>query len=616
MKSVLLKLLLPVFVGLILVGCHQPTETTEPQAMHGWNILTDNDSIALRVIEKAKTYGINHLQLSHSIVMDLKDVKEKEVAQKVNRLTKLAHDNNIGEVTIWDHSLYNLNYYPDKFKTGPNGTLDLDNSEFWAWIKEDYRAMLDLVPNVDGIILTFIETGAHVEDQYSEKLKTEEEKLAAMVDTLASVIIDEYDKSLYIRTFMYTRAELKSMLKAINLMENPHIKVMTKEVPHDFFITHPPSSFVKEIKRPVLIEFDAGHEYNGQSILTSLFPKVHVDRMMYYAKLPNVTGYVARTDRKGNTTVIDNPTEINVYALHHALTHTGEPDMEEIYDGFISENYGKESVKYLKPAFKMAPDIILSSLYTLGLPLNTHSRLDIENDGAYQRHVSGKWMDDMHINLNRGNDTTLHYWKGIVNHLAPTWYKGENSNQLSVESHWVLDSNWLDNTDLMNKAYLDLIVNEKAYGVEKAREALELVRQAGDFVENPELYQKTLHMFERTYISARLYKEVASLYFAYRVYYKDTSDENGSVLPLLQKSLENIPPIVNEILAYPHSGAEGQFIWRNEAYRAMRYYLEFKSFEGDYKQAYTPETFERFHYFGVTEEEKQDLYERFMKEVN
>ena len=109
MKRIIIIFILMPFV--CFMGCNQSTNKTETETdetTEGWNILTDNDSIAVRVIEEAPVYDLNHLQLSHSIVMDLRDVKEKKVADKVNRLTKLAHDNNIKEVTIWDHSLYGL----------------------------------------------------------------------------------------------------------------------------------------------------------------------------------------------------------------------------------------------------------------------------------------------------------------------------------------------------------------------------------------------------------------------------------------------------------------------------------------------------------------------------
>ena len=42
---------------------------------------------------------------------------------------------------------------------------------FWEWFKQDYRGMLDLIPEIDGLVLTFIETGAYAEKQYSNLLK-------------------------------------------------------------------------------------------------------------------------------------------------------------------------------------------------------------------------------------------------------------------------------------------------------------------------------------------------------------------------------------------------------------------------------------------------------------
>ena len=74
----------------------------------------------------------------------------------------------------------------------------MDNPAFWEWFKQDYRGMLDLIPEIDGLVLTFIETGAYAEKQYSNLLKTNEEKLAAVVDAVADVVINDLVKKLYI----------------------------------------------------------------------------------------------------------------------------------------------------------------------------------------------------------------------------------------------------------------------------------------------------------------------------------------------------------------------------------------------------------------------------------
>ncbi|MFW5726822.1 MAG: hypothetical protein ACOCW4_03050, partial [bacterium] len=268
----------------------------------------------MEVVEAASDYEINHLQLSHDIIMDLRHVRDTARLGLARRLTDKAHSEGIAEVVVWDHALYSLDYYPDEFKSGPQGTINLDNPDFWAWFRQDYRDMLQMFPEIDGIVLTFIETGAHIEDQYSEQMQTEQEKLARLVDEVAAVIMDEYDKALYIRTFMYTEEEMQSILKCLELIEHQNIRVMMKETPHDFFLTHPVNERIKAIKRPVIIEFDGGHEFSGQGLIMNTFVNTALARWKYYLQQPNVIGYVARTDRFGETTAIGRPHEVNLLA--------------------------------------------------------------------------------------------------------------------------------------------------------------------------------------------------------------------------------------------------------------------------------------------------------------
>jgi len=76
-------------------------------------------------INTAKAYNINHLQLSHRLVMDLREIRDPERNNLVNELISKAHDAGIKEVVVWDHALYDLNYYPGQFKTGPG------NNQSW-----------------------------------------------------------------------------------------------------------------------------------------------------------------------------------------------------------------------------------------------------------------------------------------------------------------------------------------------------------------------------------------------------------------------------------------------------------------------------------------------------
>jgi murein DD-endopeptidase MepM/ murein hydrolase activator NlpD len=58
--------------------------------VRGWTILSDSDAGADAVIAAAKPYKINHLQLSHEIVHDLREVREPAKQAQANRLNALG----------------------------------------------------------------------------------------------------------------------------------------------------------------------------------------------------------------------------------------------------------------------------------------------------------------------------------------------------------------------------------------------------------------------------------------------------------------------------------------------------------------------------------------------
>jgi hypothetical protein len=62
-------------------------------------------------------------------------------------------------------------------------------------------------------------------------------------------------------------------------------------------VSHP-NTTVARLGRPTLIEYDATGEYNGQGKIANAWPEEHISRMRYYQTIPNVIGYVARTDRR------------------------------------------------------------------------------------------------------------------------------------------------------------------------------------------------------------------------------------------------------------------------------------------------------------------------------
>jgi hypothetical protein len=529
--------------------------------IRGWTILSNSDAGADQVINAAKQYRVNHLQLSHDVVHDLREVREPARQAQVNRLTDLAHKSGIKEVAAWDHALYALTYYPAEYRTGPNGTIDLDNPAFWEWFRNDYRQMLDLVPDIDSIILTFIETGARVENQHSVKLKTASEKLAYLVDQIATVL-NERGILLYLRTFGYYPAEMQRTIDAINLVK-ADVRVMAKAQPHDFFLTHPIDSTVKGMKRKVLIEYDTTGEYNGQGKIANALVAEHADRLRYYRKLPNVIGYVARTDRYQESRIVGTPTEINLYALKRASEGATN---DRIFFEFAARKYGILAAPHVARALKRSHEIITSTLYSLGSNTANHSRLDYDPYcSSYHRSVSGKWVDPPTTFVKHGVNKKFHYWIDVANHIAPPHCKTDGI--LRREAGYVLDNGWVTPGNHMTSPYLQDINTEKNHGLKLAQESLRDIEKVRKFL-RPNDYAQLKSYFERTVLTAKLHRSVAKAYFGYRIYVQTPSVELARVI---WEGLDEAKTVAEQVRAYP-APPTGEWNWVIDAAQADLYH--------------------------------------------
>ncbi|HKH90635.1 MAG TPA: hypothetical protein VKA54_02465 [Gemmatimonadaceae bacterium] len=547
---------------------HGPLRADEQ--VRGWTILSDHESDDLAVIAVARRYDIDHLELSHHVVMDLNEVRDERKRGLVNRLTDSAHAAGIREVVVWDHALYELTYYPERFRTGPGGTIDLDDPAFWAWLKQDYREMLDRVPAVDGIVLTFIETGARAERQHSRRMTTPQEKLAAVVNAVADVVIGERHLNLYARTFSYTHEEYRAVIGAIDRF-HPGVRLLMKETPHDFFLTHPNDFFAGTIARPTVIEFDAAGEFNGQAMIASTWPEYMLGRARDLLRRPHVIGYTARTDRYGGTRMIGHPAEIDLYALAR-FVRDPRVTADRVTSAFATSHYGAAAAPFVARAFRNAFDIVTSSLYTLGTNVANHSRLDYDAYvSSYARHVSGKWIEPPVAHVRHGVNRDLHYWRDVVNRLAPPSAKEPRGGGAQWnEVPWVRDSGWIQPGEQMDEATLRMVMTEKHWGVARATESLRAI-EAGRRVLRPADYAELHTLFERTLLTARLHEAVASAYFGYRVWTRGEAFRTPVVRSAIRDGLRDIVTVSALIRAYPTPPPAGQWEWAKDADQAMKY---------------------------------------------
>ncbi|MCC5830459.1 MAG: hypothetical protein JJU36_13520 [Phycisphaeraceae bacterium] len=547
----------------------KPAPLAKGQPVRGWTILSDSLPDGLRVIERAPAYDINHLQISHHVIHDLRHVRDPRRLELAQRMTEAAHEAGIQEVVLWDRTLYGLGYYPERFRTGPNRTIDLDNPEFWAWFKDDYRQMLDKAPNIQGLILTFIETGARVERQHSEKMLTNQEKLAAAVNAVADVVIGERGLNLYARTFSYDDAEYENIVGAIELYERPEIRLMMKESPHDFFLTHPSNRFAGAIPRPTIVEFDTAGEFNGQGMIANTWPGYILDRWRDFLQRDHIVGYVARTDRYGDTRIIDRPSEINLLALKRYFEDRSV-DADRIYREFIVEHYGEAAYPHVRAAFENAFDIVTATMYTLGTNVADHSRMDFDPyRSSYARHVSGKWIDPPIARVGHGVDREFHYWKDVIDHIAPPWAKRGGAHLSEIPD--VVEAGWLTEVERMNEQYLRHIITQKEHGVDLAERSLDHIRQARPHLSDED-YESLYHHFNHTLLTARLYRGAAAAYWGFRTWCRGGEHQTEFVTQTTRQGLLRMKQVAQEIRDYPIKPPTGQWEWISDAQTADRYW--------------------------------------------
>ncbi|HKI89357.1 MAG TPA: hypothetical protein VKA38_10035, partial [Draconibacterium sp.] len=278
----------------------------------------------------------------------------------------------------------------------------------------------------------------------------------------------------------------------------------------------------------------------------------------------------------GKTSILNRPPEINLFAIYEA---TKNPDIgvDEVIEKFIAEKYDSTLVPYLKPVFEMAPEIIKSSYYTLGLNTTNHSSLDFSYRSIYTRHVSGRWMENPEVHIDHGVDKTFHYWKDIVNHLAPANVKrAEGANLQEIPE--VLENNWIQPEELMDTTYLDDVITEKKYGIELAEKAMADIKKAKPYFNKARDFNQIYHIFNRTLMSAKLRKAYAQVYYSRRIWNRGEEFQSEKLRNLIQQGVEEIKEVSKEMKNYRRKGPTGgQYNWVKDADIALKLVAEIQN---------------------------------------
>ena len=221
----------------------------------------------------------------------------------------------------------------------------------------------------------------------------------------------------------------------------------------------------------------------------------------------------------------------------------------------------------------------LSPLPCIHWELNTvnHSELNFDYRSIYTRHVSGRWLDPPEVFVDHDVNRRFHYWKDVVNHLAPARHK-EQTGMNRQELETVLDSGWIHPEELMNMEYLGYIVTEKDYGVRVAAEALDHITQVEKWV-SEEKYTSLYNTFYRTWMVSRGRRAMAKAYYGYRIYARGERFRSPALARVINEGIEEVEEVAYWIELNEGVFPEGQWRLQKDA-STIRYYIRKMTEEG------------------------------------
>jgi len=333
-------------------------------SVRGWLIHTADPEYLDRVLEAAPRYGVNHLDLSHDVVMNASEFESKpELAQSVEGAARRAAGAGI-KAYVWAHELDTRDKDPDLDPASPAGKA------FWEARREAYRRVLRACPSLAGVVLMFGSSPTEVWDIPGRDAFWKGLSMPARVryvtELVREVVVGEFGKQLVVRDFNHGPKQLQWLVEG--LRDCPGITVYSKAEPQDFqpFYPHSPSIGAYG-STPQLLEIDLNGEYWGQSLI----PVSLVGYLRYriaHAASKGVAGAVGRIDTYRNR-ALGTPSEINLYAFRRLLE---EPSLDEqrIYDDWLRERYrlapGSEPARRLQSILERSFEMAKRVYYTQG----------------------------------------------------------------------------------------------------------------------------------------------------------------------------------------------------------------------------------------------------------
>ncbi len=258
----------------------------------GWLPLADAPALHRDVAALARPLGCRQVQLSHHLCHDADDLIGDPARAARARETVAAYRAAGQSVWCWTHE---VRLPPAACVRA--GRLDFDDPALWSALEAKYaRFFTTVLPGIDGLVLTFAETDFPVyQDGQVDGGGTPAQRTARLANALQA-ICRRHGKRLAIRDFVYRRSEIEAMAEALAACDDD-IVIMSKCVPHDWHPFYPVNPLLGRTgSKEQWIEFDFGHEYEGQHLYPYAEVEANLERLRH-AYACGVKTVLVRLDR-------------------------------------------------------------------------------------------------------------------------------------------------------------------------------------------------------------------------------------------------------------------------------------------------------------------------------
>jgi len=305
------------------------------------------------LIKLAANLGFNgvQFQIEGSNIRGLMDFAARDASE---HLVDYCHELGM-KVTVWVHEFSDL---PGPWMPEYLGPETADNEKLWSYLDERYEQILSsIVPNVDGLVLTVVETQVRATDPAVMR------RLVALLSAKCAA----HKKSLIVRTFVWYPDEFENVMAAIKSLPEDTV-IMSKVVPQDWQMRGINAPEIGNVGgRAQIVEYDACGEYFLKDALANCMVDL-LKKQFDYGLSKNVQGICVRADRD-DASVLWEPTEVNLWTL--GLLAGGVTDKaEEVWSRWATYRYGAAAapgvIRALQPTEQVVAELLSVGPFTFG----------------------------------------------------------------------------------------------------------------------------------------------------------------------------------------------------------------------------------------------------------